>query len=135
MQDGFSLLEVVIALALLALVAAGLGQALVQGQQHAYLIQKDREVRAICQTMLMELAGRPWGTSTQVGSIEYMRVNSPLSCQLSQFPQEQCIITVSDVTGAADAPFSEKRSGAGSIYKIELSFRQHAYSAYVQNVQ
>ena len=83
MQDGFSLLEVIIALTVLALVAVGLGQALLQGQQHAKTIEQDRAVRSICQTMLMDLAGRDWGSATEPGTIEYMRTTSPTSFQLT----------------------------------------------------
>lgn len=129
MQDGFSLVEVVIATSLLAIIALGLGQAMVQGIQHGETIKQDREVRAVCQSMAMELANRPWGTSTQVGSIEYMLANSPLVVQFSSFPKETGQVTVTDVSSA----YAEKEK-TGSIYKINVSFRQHSYTAYVENV-
>jgi prepilin-type N-terminal cleavage/methylation domain-containing protein len=128
-QDGFSLVEVVIATSLMAVIALGLGQAMVQGIQHGETIKQDREVRAVCQSMAMELANRPWGTSTQVGSVEYMRVNSPLTVQFSGFPNETGQVAVTDITSA----YPEKEK-TGSVYRISVSFRQHSYTTYVENV-
>jgi prepilin-type N-terminal cleavage/methylation domain-containing protein len=129
MQGGFSLIEVMIALTVLALVALGLGQAFLQGQRHARTIEQDRAVNSTCQSMLMDLAGRNWGNTTTPGTIEYMRVNSPIAFQLSEFPGETGTITVNDVSTS----FSEKVK-TGSVYKIEVSFRQHVFIAYVDNV-
>ena len=129
MQDGFSLLEVVIALTLLSLIAAGMGQAMVRGQEHARVIEQDRAVRSACQSVLMELAKRNWSPSTTVGTIEYMRNNSPLSFQLSQFPGESGIATITDVS----TTYPEKVK-SGSIYKIEVTFRQQSLVTYVVNV-
>lgn len=130
MQDGFSLVEVVIATSLLAIIALGLGQAMVQGLQHGEIVKQDREIRAVCQSMAMEMANRPWGSTTEVGTIEYMRVNSPLSIQFSGFPpSEMGRVTVTDVTTS----FSEKVK-TGSVYKINVTFRQHSYTTYVENV-
>lgn len=128
-EEGFSLLEVIIALTVLALVALGLGQAFLQGQRHARTIEQDRAVNSICQTILMELTGRDWGDTTTAGTIEYMRVNSPISFQLSEFPGETGTIMVTDVSTA----FTEKIK-TGSVYKIEVAFRQHSFIAYVDNV-
>ena len=128
-EEGFSLLEVVVAMTVLALVALGLGQAFLLGQRHARTIEQDRSVNSVCQTMLMELTGRNWGSTSEVGSIEYMRVNSPISFQLSEFPGETGTIMVTDVSTA----FSEKTK-TGSVYKIEVTFRQHSFIAYVDNI-
>jgi prepilin-type N-terminal cleavage/methylation domain-containing protein len=128
-EKGFSLLEVIVALTVLALVSLGLGQAFLLGQRHARTIEQDRAVNSICQTMLMELTGRDWGSTSDAGTIEYMRVNSPISFQLSEFPGETGTIMVTDVSTA----FSEKVK-TGSVYKIEVTFRQHSFIAYVNNV-
>jgi prepilin-type N-terminal cleavage/methylation domain-containing protein len=128
-QDGFSLLEVIIAMTVLALVATGLGQALLQGQQHAQTIEQDRTVRVICQTMLMELAGSAWGDTTMPGTIEFMRANGPISFQLGEFPDELGTITVTDVS----TNYAEKVK-SGSVYKLEVTFRYHSFTAYVENV-
>jgi len=128
-ENGFSLLEVVIALAILAIASLGLGQALLQGQQHARYIEEDRDARAKCQSLLMDLSQRDWGTTTTIGSIAYLHANSPLSFQLDGFPNETGTITVTDVTVNFD---SGQKSG--SIYRIEVSFRQHTFFAYVDNI-
>jgi hypothetical protein len=102
---------------------------MVQGLQHGETIKQDREVRAVCQSMAMELAKRPWGSSTEVGTIEYMYAHSPFGIQLSSFPKETGQVTVTDVTAA----YAEKEK-SGSVYKITVTFRQHSYTTYVENV-
>ena len=129
MQNGFSLIEVIIATSLLAIIALGLGQAMVHGLQHGEVIKQDREIRAICQSMAMELAKRPWGSTSDVGTIEYMRVNSPFDVQFRGFPDGMGRVTVTDVTTS----FAEKAK-TGSIYRITVAFRQHLFTTYVENV-
>jgi prepilin-type N-terminal cleavage/methylation domain-containing protein len=128
-QNGFTLLEVVIALAVLAIVSLSLGQALLQGQQHARIIEEDRDIRAKCQSLLMELAHRNWGTSFQTGTIAYLYANSPSSFQLSGFPNETGTITVTNVTTVF---YPGQKSG--SVYRIEVAFRYHVFITYVNNV-
>jgi hypothetical protein len=102
---------------------------MVQGLQHGEIIKEDREIRAVCQSMAMELAKRPWGSSSDVGTIEYMYANSPIDVQFSGFGNEMGRLTVTDVT----VDYAEKVK-TGSIYKINVSFRQHSFTTYVENV-
>ncbi len=129
MQNGFTLVEVVIAMTLLAIVSLGLSQALLEGQQHARILEEDRVIHAACQEVIMELPGRNWGPAATPGTIEYMRVNSPLILDLTEFPGEAGTITVTDVSTA----YAEKGK-AGSVYKIEVRFRHHSFVTYVDNV-
>lgn len=129
MQNGFSLLEVMIAMTVLALVAAGMGQALLQGQQHAWSIEQDRRIRSRCQSLLMELVESEWTPSSQEGTIEYMRDNSPLSFEIRGVPGETGTVEVTDVSTS----YAEKLK-TGSVYRIQVTFRQHTFAAYVENV-
>ena len=132
-EQGFTLLEIVIAMTMLSLIATGAGQALLKGQQHARIIEQDREIRAICQTLIMDLAGREWGTSGTVGTIEYMKNKTdgshPVEIQFKDFPGERGEIIVTDETTG----FAEKK-GTGKVYKIEVVFRQHSFETYVVKV-
>ena len=128
-EEGFTLLEIVIAMTILSLIVSGAGQALLKGQQHARIIEQDREVRAICQTLIMDLAGRDWEPSGTIGTIEYMIAHSPLEIQFKDFSGEKGKIIVTNVTTS----FTEEK-GTGKVYKIEVVFRQHSFETYVVNV-
>lgn len=129
MENGFTLVEVVIAMTLLAIVSLGLSQALLEGQRHTRILEEDRVIQAACQELIMELPGRDWGPVTTDGTIENMKSKSPLTFDLTEFPGESGVITVMDVSTV----FPEKAK-AGSVYKIEVRFRHHSFVTYVDNV-